>query len=1062
MEPFFNQSFYDGWAPSLNSANRYASRPPDAPETFANEPNAAEVSSDWRCAACDSGEMVEIMDSWECLACGSTEFYNVHRSQRTVTENGTWLYMPHASQPEASPSSSSARRRRRRRQRVRDGEGPPDRVGNEQAESEVLTHDTCVDPSLHMSPPHSGPSEQVRAPHGADDLAGDGRVHRPGHQPDSVPKERPAKLFAPTSKTDELSTLTKKDNADEVGEWSLKKGPEPGIRWRTGQQPSPPVWKYESSDLRAFAKYKKKVEIWQIQMSPYASASDQALILYGSLSGDAEQELEHLSISEVHQPNGIELILQKLQTPFEQRTIFQKRKFIHEYEMLKRYQGEVMRTYISRFRRALRNLRSVGIEMTSAYDSEALGSRLLDRSGLSAEAQRLILVGTHQSLDLELIAEALVLQYPDFRGAPPIHQLSKGSGKGKDGSTTASSSSASSSRPQFPKRTSPPTAKVFLTGANEGSIEELPDEDEPQDQPADDDDEPDQSDSRDPELDDDDEELVEDDDEDLAELSRVLTVTAKKLSGMTLGRKYTSKPQQLQQSSNISKKKANSHCMACGQKGHWKGDSNCPVSSKSSSSYRNDAKQKPDNKFQQKPSQSSGQKSHALTVVHHEHGRVQVFDPQDFGNMFSCGMVHSISEYQVHEVQAFSPSDFIGKLILDSGCQRNCCGDEWFRAHDSRLQSQFKLSSHAVVCKDVFQFGKGNPLTAQRRAYIPVGFGHQCVFLLGAAVLDANIPLLGSHKLLEELQAIIDMPKKTLRCQRLQVSLPIEVVSGHLVIDIAQFPQHVKPHLLSQWKQLSHPDVWHEPDPNCVFPQQPSMVQFDKTANVQSSPSPDVHNSSAMVAGLAKTGGVPRGLQEGSLHTHDWSGEASFDAEKLARGSSATAVGTQDEASRLPPSTLPSIREHARSLRTMPRVRPQMEVEPRSREVGRFPWVNRLLYAVAAIAVSVLDDGNSPFSSFQDQGQAEAQVITDPNYFRPYSGATTNPEFGDGDGIPGLGIHNILGGPAAHASGHGTEPDALHPGALHRSPADHRHEQRRCPHPQQFAPHGHSNGQPRG
>ena len=110
-------------------------------------------------------------------------------------------------------------------------------------------------------------------------------------------------------------------------DWNPRKGPERGIRWRTGQQPAAPQWKYDQQDMRAFAKFSKKVRIWEIQMAPYASKADQALLLWGSLTGDAEQELEHLTIDEVHCDTGIDTILRQLQLPIEQRAVFQKRKF---------------------------------------------------------------------------------------------------------------------------------------------------------------------------------------------------------------------------------------------------------------------------------------------------------------------------------------------------------------------------------------------------------------------------------------------------------------------------------------------------------------------------------------------------------------------------------------------------------------------------------------------------------------------------------------------------------------------------------------------------------------
>lgn len=1016
---------FETWTPSLTPERGNAPSVQQFPGTFA-EPNdnaQATVSLGWRCTVCDSASAMPVLGGWECADCGSMDFYDVRQTHRTVTDSGTWLYMPHAAQVESSPSSSSRSARRRRRRQLNPGpHGPPDHGGGERAESEIPTNDPVVEPSIVPSsrsvpvaaPPRPTPDEHAQ-------------VRPSGHLQQADAEVCPQEPLLEASGSDTIVRAIKKARADEIDDWNLKKGPEPGLRWRTGQHPQPPSWRYDPNDLRAFAKFEKKVRIWQIQMQAYASPADQALLLYGSLTGDAEQELEHMSIEEVHKEGGIDLILQKLQTPFEQRTVFQKRKFIHEYEVLKRFQGEVMRNYISRFRRALRNLKSVGIEMTSAYDSEALGSRLLDRSGLSAEAQRLVLVGTHQSLNFEQVAEALTLQYPDFRGPPPTHQLSKGGGKGKDMSATATSSSSSTTRTPFSKR-SLPVSKVYVAGANDSSnADAIEEEGEPEDNdtaPTNEDQDQDaelpseEFDAEgDPQADDDAEE-----DLDLAELSHVLTVTAKKLSGITLGRKYTTKkPANPQTSANIAKKKMNSHCMACGQKGHWKGDANCPVSQKPSSSTG----YKADNKF--KPGAPQSQKSQALTVVHHDHGRVQLVDSNDYGNLFTCGMVQHVCQFQVHEVQAFSPTDFIGKLILDSGCQRNCCGTSWFQAHDDHLRKFFSLSSHQVVS------------TAESRAYIPVGVGHQRVFLLGAAVLDAHIPLLGSHQLLEDLQAIISLPDKTLRSQRLEVTLPIDVVSGHLVVDIFQFPQHVRPCELLEWKQFSQPDVWIQPDPNSIFPSspKPSMVQFagasteiKEVANQSDCPAHVCH-AATMDDSLEEADVHASGLQEECVHHDDERRAAGHHEQKPYDSGRSARDGVRDRPSNLRASEVPPVRQSHRPLRPVPEVREEVEMASGPRDLVRFPWISKLLYTVAAIAVSVLNTGGAEVSP---QSQGGAQGISCESLTNFDSAAGKPAPFSLGDVLPGRGPWDDSGRSAADAPRHPGEHGLLHPRAPGRSP----------------------------
>ena len=78
----------------------------------------------------------------------------------------------------------------------------------------------------------------------------------------------------------------------------------------------------------------------------------------------------------------------------------------------------------------------IGLE--AAFSSEALGYRLLERCKLSPDQQRIVLVGSQQSFEYELVRESLLLQFlegkapPPLFGAPSPHQgtTSKGTPKG--------------------------------------------------------------------------------------------------------------------------------------------------------------------------------------------------------------------------------------------------------------------------------------------------------------------------------------------------------------------------------------------------------------------------------------------------------------------------------------------------------------------------------------------------------------------------------------------------------------------------------------------------------
>ena len=75
--------------------------------------------------------------------------------------------------------------------------------------------------------------------------------------------------------------------------WKSRMGSERGVRWRGGAPPTPPAWRYDAQDPRAYSKYAKKVALWRIQAASYMTPCEASLMLYNSLSGEAETELEH-------------------------------------------------------------------------------------------------------------------------------------------------------------------------------------------------------------------------------------------------------------------------------------------------------------------------------------------------------------------------------------------------------------------------------------------------------------------------------------------------------------------------------------------------------------------------------------------------------------------------------------------------------------------------------------------------------------------------------------------------------------------------------------------------
>ena len=578
--PMYGESFE---TPMVDGYADHPGAPAADPIQRPYEPNVEQAPlQTWRCLGCDSGDSRWSFHGWMCNSCGGKEFYRTSSPAKKSNEQGTWMFLPFGQTAGSMPRSS----RRRRKRRPADPDGSD--FGERAAESETPTVDPVVDPDL----PH-GPQERAgeRVRPGPQARFGRDLQEPHGNQPRHL---RDLRQSSATPSTDDqllkaLRSLVSKKEED----WSSQAGPSKGVRWRGGAAPQPPQWRYDRDDLRAYSKFVKKIEIWKLQVAPFMSKKEMALSLYNSLQGEAEQELEHTPIEEFYTEDGVDKIVEALRSPMEQKIVYQKRKYLAEFENVRRYSGETMRSYVNRFRRTQRCLRSVGVDVSLTYDAESMGARLLDRSGLSQEGQRLILVGTQQRLDFELVVESMMLQYPEFRGAPPVigrdgHAItsSKGSSKGKASSSrstsltasTASSSSSSmgSSRGNFHR-------KVHLTEARESDAQGDGDEHlDPIDE-----EQPDQE-GDDGELHDgdDDEELVEDDEEapDIAGLAEVLTLTAKKLSSMTLGRKFTGRPNKTSKgsgkSSGSSSKSAAdlkkvTHCSACGALGHWHEDPEC-------------------------------------------------------------------------------------------------------------------------------------------------------------------------------------------------------------------------------------------------------------------------------------------------------------------------------------------------------------------------------------------------------------------------------------------------------------------------------------------------------
>ena len=149
------------------------------------------------------------------------------------TQTGTWMYLPHASgenpgNPEASPASS-IRSRRRRRKRLQPGgpDAPSSSAGGEQADSELMTHDPIVEPSEPRASARVPPSQCLSGP----------RLQHASQPRASQPQSTPSVGSHEDRLLGALRKLVQQKSHNDEDDWNMRKGPEKGIRWRTGQHP---------------------------------------------------------------------------------------------------------------------------------------------------------------------------------------------------------------------------------------------------------------------------------------------------------------------------------------------------------------------------------------------------------------------------------------------------------------------------------------------------------------------------------------------------------------------------------------------------------------------------------------------------------------------------------------------------------------------------------------------------------------------------------------------------------------------------------------------------------
>ena len=423
------------------------------------------------------------------------------------------------------------------------------------------------------------------------------------------------------------------------------------------------------------------------------------------------------------------------------------------------------------------------------------------------------------------------------------------------------------------------------------------------------------------------------------EVAEILTITARKLAGVTQARKYGSGTNPMPKKT-IAERKRNTRCSACGQQGHWAGDAECSASGKGSNkstTYRDGGKNTGGGKGEK------GKAKFAHFLNHYGGHEDDEAEPQHVAHAV---LVSQLTNFEVCLTDATKAAGFI---ILDTACQRLCAGHSWAEAQKGKLNT-WSIYPLEYATTEFFEFGRGEPIKSNYALYFPVCFGnHLCI--MAPCILQAHIPCLASRTCLQDVGAVLDLSRQVARLELFDVTLPLTMVNGHLGLDVSVFQEQQRcfscwHHHHEEIKQACHDGQVREflSYPLLFAPQaQPHLEDRASTAAHGSEQATSAILAVAMEAPCSKTSpmgsaspeipekgtsaGSSRFIIDGSdgIYTEE-QGQSKCQEEDPAEGLHVD--------QRLPSRAHQALREQARELRPAHGLRDQVEVEPRSPRMG--------------------------------------------------------------------------------------------------------------------------------
>ena len=124
----------------------------------------------------------------------------------------------------------------------------------------------------------------------------------------------------------------------------------------------------------------------------------------------------------------------------------------------------------------------------------------------------------------------------------------------------------------------------------------------------------------------------------------------------------------------------------------------------------------------------------------------------------------------------------IGSMILDSGCAKSVCGQDWYDCYMETLSVEDKRKLHPKKSESVFRFGNGAELKSKFNIDIPCSVAGKNVYV-NTDVIDSTIPLLLSKSAMKKAECMLNFKEDTVSIFGRTVRLEC-TESGHYYIPL--------------------------------------------------------------------------------------------------------------------------------------------------------------------------------------------------------------------------------------------------------------------------------------